>query len=144
MRLVMGGDGIMRAFGDAQYEEVTTAGVSVFLRELDRAGLTPRNVNKHRQVLAAILKYVCRADTYALAVNPVTGTDERREDPQPRWTTTKCTRSKLSLARAREVSSASVGRSSTPTRSSSEPAKTGRTRRRFGCSSTPACAWAKC
>jgi hypothetical protein len=60
---------------------VTTADVFGFLRELDREGLTPRNVNKHRQVLAAIFKYVCRADTYALAVNPVTGTDKRREDP---------------------------------------------------------------
>jgi integrase len=44
-------------------------------------GLTPRNVNKHRQVLAAIFGYACRADTYGLVVNPVAGTDKRREDP---------------------------------------------------------------
>jgi hypothetical protein len=69
----------MRAFGDARHDEVTTADVSAFLRELDREGLTPRNVNKHRQVLAAIFKYVCRADIYALAVNPATGTDKHRE-----------------------------------------------------------------
>jgi integrase len=60
---------------------VTTADVSRFLRELDRDGLKPRNVNKHRQVLAALFTYGCRADTYDLPTNPVVGTDKRREDP---------------------------------------------------------------
>jgi integrase len=72
---------IMTAFGDGRYDQVTAAEVSKFLRGLDREGLTPRNVNKHRQVLAAIFGYACRADTYGLAVNPVAGTDKRREDP---------------------------------------------------------------
>ena len=72
---------IMTAFGDRRYDQVTAAEVSKFLRGLDREGLTPRNVNKHRQVLAAIFGYACRADTYGLAVNPVAGTDKRREDP---------------------------------------------------------------
>ena len=71
----------MAAFGDRRYDQVTTAEVSAFLRALDREGLTPRNVNKHRQVLAAIFNYACRADTYGLAVNPVSQTDKRREDP---------------------------------------------------------------
>jgi integrase len=72
---------IMAAFGDRALEEVTTRDVSTFLRSLDREKLTPRNVNKHRQVLAAIFNYACRADTYALAANPVAGTDKRREAP---------------------------------------------------------------
>lgn len=72
---------IMRAFGDRPAAEVTTAEVSAFLRSLDREGLKPRNVNKHRQVLAAMFTYACRQDTYAIAVNPVVGTDKRREDP---------------------------------------------------------------
>ena len=72
---------IMTAFGDRRYDQVTAADVSKFLRSLDRAGLTPRNVNKHRQVLAAIFGYACRADTYSLAANPVASTDKRREDP---------------------------------------------------------------
>ena len=72
---------IMRAFGDRPAAEVTTAEVSAFLRSLDREGLKPRNVNKHRQVLAAMFTYACRQDTYALAVNPAAGTDKRREDP---------------------------------------------------------------
>jgi integrase len=72
---------IMGAFGDHPLEEVTTAEVSRFLRGLDRQGLTPRNVNKHRQVLAAMFSYACRSDTYGVASNPVAGTDKRREPP---------------------------------------------------------------
>jgi integrase len=72
---------IMGAFGDRTIAEVTTAEVSAFLRGLDRAGLTPRNVNKHREVLSAMFAYACRVDTHSLALNPVVGTDKRREDP---------------------------------------------------------------
>jgi integrase len=72
---------IMAAFGDRSPTEITAADVSRFLRSLDREGLTPRNVNKHRQVLAAVFSYGCRTDTHGLAINPVAGTDKRREDP---------------------------------------------------------------
>jgi integrase len=72
---------IMKAFGDRPAAEVTTAEVSRFLRYLDREGLTPRNVNKHREVLAAMFAYGCRADSLALASNPVDGTDKRRQAP---------------------------------------------------------------
>jgi integrase len=72
---------VMRAFGDRPAEEVTTSEVSRFLRGLDREGLSPRNVNKHRQVLTALFSYGCRADTYELPVNPAAGTDKRREQP---------------------------------------------------------------
>jgi integrase len=72
---------IMAAFGDRPYDEVTATEVSKFLRSLDREQLTPRNVNKHRQLLAAIFNYACRVDTYGLSVSPVQGTDKRREDP---------------------------------------------------------------
>jgi integrase len=72
---------IMNAFGDRPAQEVTTREVSVFLRELDREGLTPRNVNKHREVLSSIFTYACRDDTLSLPKNPVEGTDQRREPP---------------------------------------------------------------
>ena len=72
---------IMKAFGDRPAAEVTTAGVSQFLRSLDRDGLTPRNVNKHREVLAAMFAYGCRSDTFALPTNPVDRTDKRRQPP---------------------------------------------------------------
>lgn len=72
---------IMKALGDRPAAEVTTAEVSRFLRSLDHEGLTPRNVNKHREVLSSIFNYGCRADTLALPSNPVDGTDKRRQPP---------------------------------------------------------------
>ena len=72
---------IMAAFGDRTAADVTTADVSAFLRSLDHEGLTARNVNKHREVLASLFTYGCRTDTLALPANPVLGTDKRRQDP---------------------------------------------------------------
>jgi integrase len=72
---------LMGAFGDRPAEQVTTREVSEFLRKLDKAGLKPRNVNKHRQTLSAIFNYGCRDDTYQLPKNPVVGTDPRFEEP---------------------------------------------------------------
>ena len=72
---------IMKAFGDRLAAAVTTAEVSRFLRALDREGLTPRNVNKHREVLAAMFAYGCRDDSLALTFNPVDKTDKRRQPP---------------------------------------------------------------
>ena len=72
---------IMAAFGDRPAAEVTTTEVTRFLRSLDAEGLTPRNVNKHRQMLQAMFQFARRADTFALPGNPVEGTDKRREPP---------------------------------------------------------------
>ncbi len=72
---------IMGSFGDRPAEQVSTREVSEFLRRLDRAGLKPRNVNKHPQTLSAIFNYGCREDTYQLPRNPVAGTDQRFEEP---------------------------------------------------------------
>lgn len=70
---------IIGAFGDQPAAEITTADVSRFLRALDRADVSPRNVNKHRQVLSAIFTYAVREDTFALAANPAAATDKRKE-----------------------------------------------------------------
>ena len=72
---------IMAALGDRPIREVDVLQVERFLRELDRDRLSARNVNKHRQVLSAIFNYARRPTTYALASNPVEGTDKRREAP---------------------------------------------------------------
>lgn len=72
---------IMKAFRDRPAADVTTLEVTQFLRSLDREGLTPRNVTKHREVLAAMFAYGCRSDTFALPGNPVDGTDKRRQPP---------------------------------------------------------------
>ncbi len=71
---------IMRAFGAKPIVSVTTADIERFLRTLDREGLDARNVNAHRQALANVFEYACRADSFGLAVNPVRGVDKRRED----------------------------------------------------------------
>jgi integrase len=72
---------IMRELGDRPIASLRTRDISVFLRSLDAEGLTARNVNKHRQVLAAMFQYACRDDTHDLPANPVTGTDKRPEPP---------------------------------------------------------------
>ncbi len=71
----------MAALGDRPAADVTTAEVSAFLRSLDREGLTARNINKHRELLAAMFSYACRGDVLELASNPVDGTDKRHQDP---------------------------------------------------------------
>ena len=54
---------------------------SAWLRSLDAEGLTPRNVNLHRQMVHAIFNYAMRADTYEPGRNPFASTDRRREPP---------------------------------------------------------------
>src|SRR3954451_17075734 len=71
----------MAALCDHPALDPTTTDISQFLRGLDRQGLGPRNVNKHRQVLSAIYSWAQREDTFALPANPVTATDKRREPP---------------------------------------------------------------
>lgn len=72
---------LMAAFGDRPIREVDVREVDRFLRGLDRDGLSARNVNKHRQALSAIFNYARRPTSYAVAANPVEGTDKRREAP---------------------------------------------------------------
>src|SRR5271167_4207298 len=71
----------MAAFGDRPAAKITTKDVSSFLRKLDSQGVSPRSVNKNRQVLSAIFGYACRADTHNLPSNPVAATTKRREPP---------------------------------------------------------------
>ena len=72
---------LMSAFGDRPANAITTKDVADYLRRLDKAGATPRTVNKHRQVISAIYGYAMREDTYRLALNPAAATTRRREPP---------------------------------------------------------------
>jgi integrase len=72
---------VMAAFGDRPAAKVITREVSAFLRELDGSGVSPRTVNKYRQMLSAIFNYGRRADTHSLQANPVEATTKRREPP---------------------------------------------------------------
>jgi integrase len=73
---------IMLAFGDRDIRELTPREVSDWLKALDAEGLTPRNVNKYRQVVVQVLGYAMRDDTYELGRNVAASTDKRRE-PAP-------------------------------------------------------------
>jgi hypothetical protein len=72
---------VMAALGDRPAAKVTTREVSAFLRGLDGSGVSPRTVNKYRQMLSAIFNYGRRADTHSLPANPVEATIKRREPP---------------------------------------------------------------
>ncbi|MGH2883683.1 MAG: tyrosine-type recombinase/integrase, partial [Solirubrobacteraceae bacterium] len=72
---------LMSALGDRGATAITTKDVADYLRRLDKAGATPRTVNKHRQVISAIYGYGMREDTYRLALNPAAATTKRREPP---------------------------------------------------------------
>lgn len=75
---------VLGRFGDRPVGEVTVREIADWLRDLDAAGLGPRNVNQHRQLLVSMFKYAMRPDTYALAGNPAAATDKRREAPPGR------------------------------------------------------------
>jgi len=72
---------VITAFGDRAAADISTRDASQFLSSLDGVGLSARNVNKHRQMLAAIFAYAMRDDTFQLQANPVTRTDKRKEPP---------------------------------------------------------------
>jgi hypothetical protein len=60
----------MRAFGSRPLASITTADISKFLAGLDAdPAVTPRTVNKHRQILASIFKHATREDTFKLSSN---------------------------------------------------------------------------
>lgn len=62
--------------------EITTREIEDLLRSIATTGVSPRTVNKHRQLICAIFSYGTRAGTYALPANPARETD-RRTEPDP-------------------------------------------------------------
>ena len=97
---------LMSAFGDSPANAITTRDVAEYLRRLDKAGATPRTVNKHRQVISAIYGYGMREDTYRLALNPAA---PRPNDVSRRLrssTSTRHRRSRRSLAPPRPAPTA--------------------------------------
>jgi integrase len=72
---------MMRSLGDRPVNQLTTREIADYLRSLDKAGASPRTVNKHRQVVSAVFGFGMREDTYRLPGNPASGTNRRREPP---------------------------------------------------------------
>ena len=68
---------IMAALGDKPAVKVTTADVKQVLRTVAETGVTPRTVNKHRNLVGAIFAYGVRE--HGLALNPVVGIARRPE-----------------------------------------------------------------
>jgi hypothetical protein len=74
---------IMSAFGGRTAASITKREVSRWLSELDRnPALSARAVNLHRSVMHSVFAFGCRDDTFGLPMNPIVGTEKRRE-PDP-------------------------------------------------------------
>ncbi|MGE3811191.1 MAG: tyrosine-type recombinase/integrase [Candidatus Nanopelagicales bacterium] len=73
---------IMKTFGSTPADEIHTRDVNKFLDKIAAAGVSPRTVNKHRQLISAIYGYGCQEATYGLPRNPATNAD-RRQEPEP-------------------------------------------------------------
>ena len=70
---------VMAALGDRPAREVSTREIEELLRSIAATGVGPRTVNKARQLICAIFSYGMRLSTYAVASNPATHADRRRE-----------------------------------------------------------------
>jgi hypothetical protein len=70
---------VMAALGDRPAAKITTREIEAVLTTVSETGASPRTVNKHRNVIAAVFGYGCKPSTYALSVNPAKGADKRRE-----------------------------------------------------------------
>jgi integrase len=73
---------VMAALGDRPAAKIPTREIEAVLTTISETGASPRTVNKHRNVIAAVFGYGCKPSTYALPANPAKGADKRRE-PHP-------------------------------------------------------------
>jgi len=73
---------VMAALGDRPAAKITTREIEAVLTTISETGASPRTVNKHRNVIAAVFGYGCKPSTYDLPTNPTKGADKRRE-PHP-------------------------------------------------------------
>jgi hypothetical protein len=70
----------MKAIGDKAASEITAADIDAILVEHSREGVGARNVNEHRQVLAAIFNFGLQNPTqWNLTANPAAATAKRKE-----------------------------------------------------------------
>ena len=71
---------IMSEFGGRAAVSITRLEIVRWLSKLDAdPALSPRSVNKYRQVVLSIYTHACQPDTFGLTHNPVEGTQKRRE-----------------------------------------------------------------
>jgi integrase len=73
---------VMGAFGDQPAREITTRDIDALLRTIADTRVSPRAVNKTRNIIAAAFNYGMRESAFGLPSNPAMAADVRRE-PQP-------------------------------------------------------------
>lgn len=75
---------IMRALGERTAVAVTTREINQLLDDVAAAGLSPRTINKHRQLICAIYTYANHDATFQLDTNPAASADRRPEPERAR------------------------------------------------------------
>ena len=73
---------VMRAIGDRPARTISTRRIDALLRTVAETGVSPRAVNKTRNIIAAAYNYGMRESSFGLPSNPVLAADARRE-PHP-------------------------------------------------------------
>jgi integrase len=73
---------IMALLEDRPASEVTTREINDLLATVAKTGVSPRTVNKHRQLISAIFGFACQEATFGLPKNPASASD-RRAEPEP-------------------------------------------------------------
>ncbi len=75
---------IMAALGDRAAADVTTRDINELLAGVAASGVSPRTVNKHRQLICSAFSYACQEATFGLERNPATAADRRPEPERAR------------------------------------------------------------
>jgi integrase len=73
---------VMRALGDMPAAKITTRDIDKLLQTVAATGVSPRAVNKTRNIIAAAFNYGMRGSAFGLPSNPGLTADVRRE-PHP-------------------------------------------------------------
>ncbi len=73
---------VMRAIGDTPVREITTRDIDALLQTIADTRVSPRAVNKTRNIIAAAFNYGMRESAFGLPSNPALAADVRRE-PHP-------------------------------------------------------------
>jgi integrase len=74
----------MAALGNRPAAEVTTRDINDLLSRVAATGVSPRTVNKHRQLICSAYSYACHEGTFGLERNPATTADRRPEPERAR------------------------------------------------------------
>jgi integrase len=69
---------IMRVLGEMPAARITTADVEQVLDSVEVTGVSPRTINRFREVMCAAFNFGMKSSTFRLPANPAKGADRRR------------------------------------------------------------------